>query len=62
MPLVTYLPYNDIVFRSKLGLDVKVVPTEDVTEKVEIVEDIDQDQAIEEEASLVSMLSLTAYS
>ncbi|KAL5518879.1 SPB1 [Sanghuangporus vaninii] len=35
--------------REELGLDVKTIPTEELTEKVEIVDGIDQEQAIEEE-------------
>ncbi|KAL5534177.1 hypothetical protein ACEPAG_639 [Sanghuangporus baumii] len=35
--------------REELGLDVKSIPTEELTEKVEIIDDVDQEQAIEEE-------------
>ncbi|KAL5495199.1 SPB1 [Sanghuangporus weigelae] len=35
--------------REELGLDVKMIPTEELTERVEIVDDVDQEQAIEEE-------------
>ncbi|KAL5535582.1 SPB1 [Sanghuangporus sanghuang] len=35
--------------REELGLDVKTIPTEELTEKVEIVDDVDQEQAIGEE-------------
>lgn len=34
----------------------KVVPAEELTEKVEIVEEVDQEQAIEEEASIAACI------
>lgn len=33
----------------QLGLDVKTVPTEELTETVEIVDEVDEEQAIEDE-------------
>lgn len=39
-------------YGSQIGLDVKTKPTEELTETVEIVEEVDEDQAIQEEVRI----------
>lgn len=47
---ISFIP--SLLTTAQVGLDVKTKPTEELTETVEIVEEVDEDQAIQEEVRL----------